>query len=158
MNALEVYVLCGSRSSSVARRFLQAIATERQPVAEDFPFPEFSERPERTFSDPMELIELLESRPNDAYSIYWNVEDTSYCEQAMLFFTEDGGMIAGIGGPSKSVAETLTLIGAEVGGDYGYVSSGSCPPSTIPEFKKICEESTLDNLFEGEIRPPRQTM
>jgi len=153
-DALEVYVLCGQRSSITAQRFLNAFAEHRRPVAEDFPFPEFADDPVHTYHDANELVELLETRPNEPYSIYWNVERGSLGEQVMLFFTSDGEMIAGIGGPLKPVEETLAAVASVVDGAFGYVTSGSCPPATTKEFKAICEQSTLPNLFSGKLRSP----
>lgn len=155
VNDLEVYVLCGARTSAVARRFLDTFAEKRVPVAEDFPFPEFANEPEYTFLDPNEVITLLESRRHDSYAIYWNVESGLGGEQVMLFFTEDGGMIAGIGGPTDSWEATLLAISTVVGGKYGYVTSGSCPPATSKEFKAICRQSTLASLVNGELQLPR---
>lgn len=152
MNAVEVYVLCSARTSAVAHRFLDTFAGQRMPVAEDFPFPEFSDEPECILLDANELIDLLESRRHEPYAIYWNLEGRPSGEQAMLFFTEDGGMIAGIGGHVESVAGAFTAISAVVNGKYGYVTDGTCPPATIEEFKAICEQSTLTNLFEGKLR------
>lgn len=155
MNAFEVYVLCGARTSAVARRFLDTFAEKRVSVAEDFPFPEFADEPEYTFLDPNDVIALLESRRVDSYAIYWNVEGGLWGEQVMLFFTEDGGMIAGIGGPILSAEAVFAAVSNVVDGKFGYITSGSCPPATREEFKYLCERSTLAALVNGELQPPR---
>lgn len=152
MDAAEIYVLCGARTSAVAHRFLDTFAERRMPAAEDFPFPEFSDEPEDILLNTNELIDLLESRSHEPYAIYWDLEGRPAGEQVMLFFTEDGGMIAGIGGHVESVADALITMSAVVNGKYGYVTNGTCPPATIEEFKAICEQSTLTNLFEGKLR------
>lgn len=153
MDAREVYVLCEARSADAANRFLGAFAERRGPVAADFPFPAFADEPDCVFDTPDEVIAKLEKSVNEPYAIYWNIHGgEGVAEQAMLFFTADGGMIAGLGGLRQSVEETMIAIRLIVDGKYGYVTSGSCPPISIEEFKSLCEKSTLANLFEGRFR------
>jgi hypothetical protein len=152
MDDIEVYVLCGDRSLSTARRFLEQFAPKRSSAAADFPFPQYSDHALRTYSDPDELIEILESRAHQPYSFYWNGEGESAVRQVMLFFTEDGGMIAGVSGPIEAVEDALVEISEVVGGRYGYITNEAPPPDTVTGFKAICEQSTLPNIYEGRVR------
>ncbi|MEO8498208.1 MAG: hypothetical protein ABI614_24345 [Planctomycetota bacterium] len=154
MDPTEVYVLCESRSADLAERFLNACLPERTPGADDFPFPEFVDEPSDTFDTPEELMRRLEKDKNASYSIYWNATSNDGPRQAMLFYTEDGAMIAGIGGPNSGLDETLACVAKQVNGRFGYITSGSCPPETIEAFIGICRESTLVNVFEGHLRNP----
>ena len=159
MDAREVYVLIETRSADMANRFLRAFAEHRNPVATDFPFPEFADDPECVFDTPDDVITQLERRVNEPYAIYWNIHGVGrVAEQAMLFFMVDGGMIAGLGGLRQSVEETLIAIRCVVDGEYGYVTSGSCPPTSVEAFKSLCEKSTLANLFEGRLRSSKSVI
>lgn len=157
MDPFEIYVLCSERSAAMAGRFLADFAINRIQVATDFPFPEFIEEPRIVFTDPNELIRQLETESSESYSIYWNVE-RGVADQVMLFFTEDGGMIAGLGGPKIPAEVAFSAMQKTVNGKYGYVTSGSSPPTSIDAFVSLCERSTLVNLFDGEVRSPNRTM
>ena len=156
MDATEVYVLCDSRSANIAMRFLNACLPSRRQLAEEYPFPEFVDDPVQTFQTPEDLMQRLEQDENESYSIYWDAENADGPRQAMLFYTEDGAMIAGVGGPESSLDKTIAFIAEQVRGRFGFVTSGSCPPETVDEFKRICGESTLVNLYEWQLRnsPP----
>jgi len=124
----------------------------RTPVADEYPFPEYVDNPSDMFRIPEELVQRLEINEQEGYSIYWdsNLEDGP--RQAMLFYTEDGAMIAGIGGPNAELNETLENVAKLVKGRYGFITSGSCTPEIREAFINICRESTLVNLFEGQLR------
>jgi hypothetical protein len=157
MDPFEIYVLCGERSAAVAGRFLAEFAPKRISVATDFPFPEFVDEPRIVFAEPNELIRQLEIETSESYSIYWNVE-RGVADQVMLFFTDDGGMIVGLGGPQIPAKIAFPAIQKIVNGKYGYVTNGCSPPSSIDEFVSLCERSTLVNLFDGDVRVPNRTM
>ncbi len=156
MDPTEIYVLCESRSAELAKRFLDSCLPTRTPVADEYPFPEYVDEPSDTFQTPNELMRRLESDKHESYSIYWDAASNNGPRQAMLFYTEDGAMIAGIGGPSVSLGETLSCVAKQVNGRFGFITSGSCPPETSEAFIAICRESTLANIFEGQLRVSSQ--
>jgi hypothetical protein len=147
---VEIYVLSCKRSSEIASRFLDELAPERYPVAIDFPFPEFSDKPEIIFGKPEDLIRHLEVEVGESYSIYWNVR-RGIAALVMVFFLKDGGMIVGLGGPMVPAEQGFSSMQRTVQGRFGYITSGSCPPSTKEEFISICRGSTLLNLCDGRI-------
>jgi hypothetical protein len=153
VDALEIYVLSNKRSAEIALTFLEEFGPHRTPVACDFPFPEFVDEPTIVFNEPSELIRRLEQENGESYSIYWNV-DQGIADQVMLFFTADGEMIVGLGGPHVSIEAAFAAMQKIVSGRFGYVTSGTCPPSSKEEFVSLCERSTLTNLFDGKIRTP----
>lgn len=152
MEPLEFYVLCESRSTELAKRFLDTFLPFRIPVAEDFPFPQYEDDSKAIFQTPEELMKCLEENKDEGYSFYWNSQCESGPDQAMLFYTEDGAMIVGLSGVNLAPADTLKKISKQVEGRYGYFTIESCPPNTRDEFIEICRESTLTNLFDGWIR------
>lgn len=152
MDATEIYVLCRSRSKAVASRFLNAFGTSRKQVAEEYPYPEFADEPETTYMNPSDLIERLENDHDSSYSVYWDCHSEDEPDQVMIFFTSEGRMIVGIGGPTGSIESELEKIATLVGGEYGYVTSGSCPPDSRDEFVKIATASTLPCVVQGQLR------
>ena len=121
----------------------------------EYPYPEFDNTPTDVFATPDELIRRLEKDTSQGYSIYWNVAGSDRPEQAMLFFTTDGAMIAGLGGPRTAPADALSEMQQVVNGEFGYVTSGTCPPQSTEEFISLCKHSTLPHLYHGELRSPR---
>ena len=97
MDATEIYVLCNSRSANLASRFLNECLRDRRQIADEYPFPEFVDDPVKTFQTPEDLMQRLEQDEHESYSIYWDAKRADGPRQAMLFYTEDGAMIAGIG-------------------------------------------------------------
>lgn len=154
MNPVEIYVLCHERSAMLAEKFLEEVAPTRSPISEDYPFPEFVDRPKSVYSDPKQLIQRLEEDHSESYAIYWNVKD-GISDQVMIFFTTDGGMIVGLGGPRVSADVAFMMLRRLVQGKHGYVTTSSCPPALAAELRGLCEKSTLTNLFEGVIRPAK---
>ncbi len=152
MDPTEIYVLCESRSAQLAKCFLDVCLPSRNPLADEYPFPEYVDEPSDTFQTSEELMRRLEKDEHESYSIYWDAASNDGNRQAMLFYTEDGAMIAGIGGPNVGLDETLLYVAKQVNGRFGYITSGSCPPETIEAFIDICRKSTLTNLFEGQLR------
>jgi hypothetical protein len=152
MDATEIYVLCSSRSKAVADTFLDRFGRSRTQIAEDYPYPEFADEPEITYETPSELIGRLEKDRDSSYSLYWDCRSEDEPDQVMLFFTSEGRMIVGIGGPKGSIESELEKIATLVGGEYGYVTSGSCPPDSSDEFIEIATSSTLPCLIEGRMR------
>ena len=149
MSSTEIYVGCGVRSKAIANRFLEGYAPNRSPVADEYPFPEFVDNPEIVYKTESELISRLISEPSCSYSIYWDCDGGP--EQVMLFFTADGHMIAGVGGPSSSFGNQLSKICDLVEGRFGYVTEGNCPPESFRDFECLCRKSSLPCIVDGKL-------
>jgi hypothetical protein len=149
MSSTEIYVSCGVRSKAIAKRFLDGYAPNRSAVADEYPFPEFADVPESVYKTESEIIDRLVSEPSCSYSIYWDCEGSS--EQVMLFFTADGHMIAGVGGPTSSFGKTLSKICDLVEGRFGYVTEGNCPPESFRDFELLCRKSSLPCIVDGKL-------
>ena len=151
MEIREIYVLCKERSEKLAIDFLNKLLPEREAVAENYPYPEYSDDPKYIYDDSEELIKVLERNENESYSLYWNDSSDGEVKSAMIFFTEDGGMIAGITIPYDDGDAWLSKLSDIVGGKYGYVSFDSPPPETRVEFIACCEKSDQIRLVGGEV-------
>lgn len=152
MDAIEIYVLCGSRSKRLADVFLDAYLPHRTCVASEFPYPEYSNNPKFIFSAPDKLLEQLETDPGQSYSLYWDSNNSGEISQAMLFYTIDGAMIAGLAGTIQSPGNAILNLASVVNGRYGYMTSEECPPDTKADFIETCRNSTQICLFDGDLR------
>jgi hypothetical protein len=150
---VELYVLAASRNSRTARAFLDRFPPNRRPAAEDFPFPEFSDCPDHVYQTPEGVMERLEHAVAEPYAIYWYGEGAGYADQAMLFFTRDAAMIVGLVLPDDALGAAFLDVSGVVGGRFGFITGESAPPETQGEFVRICRESTLTALVDGEVRP-----
>jgi hypothetical protein len=153
MDRLEVYVLCESRSRACAEPFLNAFLPQRSPAAEDYPFPQYTDQPEVVYQTPDEVMQRMETEPDARYSLYWRNQTAEEPEMAMLFYTRDGAMIAGLVVSEPAVGPTLQAMSRQVQGRFGYITLESSPPETRDEFISLCRDSTEINLFAGDLRP-----
>lgn len=149
---VEVYVLCEVRSKGIGTAFLDTFLPRRNSVAEEFPFPEFRDPPQKVYHSAEEVMDRLEREPNRGYSLYWNSDENRPARQAMLFFTCDGAMIAGLVVPGDEGCDALVKIAKSVGGHYGFLTTENPPPVTSVGFMELCHKSTLCALVDGRLR------
>lgn len=149
MDSLEYYVLCNERSLPAAEKFLDYFLPDRKTISDEFPFPEFVDSPTIVFKNVRDLIRRLVKEPDESYSIYWEPYDQSNNRQAMLFFTTDGQLIAGVADANKNPGKFLKEIADQVGGRFGYFTLDSNPPESAAEFKQLCRNSTENSLIDG---------
>jgi hypothetical protein len=149
----EAYVLCGDRSLETALRFLNAFLPRRRSVSTEFPFPELSQFPTVTYSRIEDALRYVVDHPHESYALSWNAESVKNVHaNAMLFFTVDGGMIAGLATSKPDPVEVLLSIAEVVQGKFGYITSENRPPDDRETFLKICQEATAPALVNGVIR------
>ena len=96
VDLLDLYALAGERSHEVVRRFRDRWLTSFEPSAAEYEFPQYSDRPGAVYSSPWELIDRLVAAPDQPHSLYWRNRRSAHELHAMLFFTTDGGLIAGL--------------------------------------------------------------
>ena len=151
METIEVYVLCKKRSQSLAVEFLDRFLPVRKASSTHYPFPEHSDNPEYVYDDSEALFKALEEHTEASYSVYWDNEVDGDVKNAMIFFTEDGGMVAGLAVACEAAGHWLIEVSEVVGGVYGYVSFDSPPPETQEAFVFHCKNSDQVKLIEGEL-------
>ena len=147
----EVYVDCAARTVEMAKRFLDRFLPSRSQTSEDYVYPELSDDSKCIFSNVDELIEKLVAEPSEGYGIYWDREGDGDPFQAMLFFTEDGGLIAGLATKSPNTADVLQSLSEAVGGRFGVAVHEEPPPDLMSEFIQKCRLSTTARLVDGAI-------
>lgn len=153
----EVYVLCGARSAQLAQKFLDVFLPCRKPLSFDYPYPQYSDYPTIVFENPVDVMNRLESDLTERYSLYWGELDIKTHTQSMLFFTNDGGMIAGVATYDSDLVNVLRRLSDLVGGRFGYLSFESPPPHTCHEFIAMCRVTDSPALVDGRIREETQS-
>jgi hypothetical protein len=117
---VDLYVLCPEASVALAHRFLDAWAADRRPASDD--------------------DQRLRALPAAPVAMYWRVERAERdarapeAEHVMLFFTDDGAMIAGLSvagwdRPRAELEPLLVRLAGTVGARHGYVTAEEPPVS-----------------------------
>ena len=151
MNMIELYILCGDRSLEIACKFLDKFTPDRKALAKDYYFPQYSDEPTYILKNDIDIIKMLTSFTNEPYSLYW-AGHNGCIDESMLFFTKDGGMIAGVViDYSMATKDFFIEFFNCVLGKFGYIDFECDPPDFTHEFIKKCEDSTLIKLINGEV-------
>lgn len=67
----------------------------------------------------------------------------------MLFFTRDGGMIAGLAARGVEPGMLLRELAERVGGEFGVAVFEEPPPDTSSAFRSLCRGASTARLVEG---------
>lgn len=152
MDEVEVYMLCRAREKGAAVAFLDKFLPRRHSSADEFLFPELSDSTQEVYRSPEEVMERLELESNQSYALYWDSDEAGARRQAMLFFTSDGEMIAGLVVPAVAASKALVELAEVVGGQFGFLTTENPPPETSAQFIDLCRASTLTALVDGRVR------
>ena len=139
----DLYALAGERSPETVTRFRDRWLTDAEPSADEYEFPLHSDRPDAVYSSPWQLIDRLLAIPQQRHSIYWTNRDPGDLRNAMLFFTTDGGLIAGLTVETDEPSRASTMLrqlAESLGARYGYAACEEPPPDTTSEFKARARE------------------
>jgi hypothetical protein len=104
----------------------------------DYVFPQYSDRPDAVYGSPWQLIDRLLAEPTQPHSLYWRNPRLGHVLHAMLFFTTDGGLIAGLTVATEDpdlAARTLRQLARSVDARYGYATWEQPAPDTAFEFE-----------------------
>lgn len=151
----DLYALCASRTTELAGAFRTRWATGLQEAAVDYYLPQYAERPEIVFGHADQLISVLtENRKTEPHAVYWTNTDgpVSAIRSAMLFFTTDCGMIAGLSLAARDstlVSIYLRQLAESVGARYAYVTSEDPPPETQSDFLNAAKACAGPRLVDG---------
>src|SRR5207245_1555327 len=107
------------------------------PCTAEFPVPELSDCPTKSFYSVSDILNYLETHETERYGLYFgNKAVNAEIETGMLFFTEDGGMILGLGMFSgllvgrnkKKFREYIEPLQDFAGTEHIWVTSEQRPP------------------------------
>jgi hypothetical protein len=136
--SLDLYALAGERSHRVMRRFRDRWLTGFEESADEYEFPQYAVRPDAVYGSPWQLIDRLLAEPTQPHSLYWRNPRPGHVLHAMLFFTTDGGLIAGLTVTTEDpglTATTLRRLAKSVDARYGYSAWEQPPPDSASEFE-----------------------
>src|SRR5262249_27578188 len=142
----DLYVLAGARSREVVERFRERWLAGFEESEVDYVFPQFADEPEAVYASPWDLINRLLAEPNQPRSFYWRNPRPGHVLHAMLFFTTDGGLIAGLTVDTDDpvvAGTTLRHLAESIDGRYGYAKWEQPPPDTASEFKTEARTSKM---------------
>lgn len=153
----EVYVECASRTIGAAEHFLSALLPHRSEAAEEYPYPELSDAPKEEFADAESLMVRLQEDTEEPYGIYWHRIGPGIPLMGMLFYTSDGGLIAGAVTTETNAPRLLETVAACVEGRFGYVTTEERPPDLLTEFRERCIRAEGTRLIDGLLHSPGRT-
>lgn len=151
MDEREIYVLCNKRNRDEALQILDHFIPQRRELAEDYPFPRFTEAPDKVFYNTKEIMKQLETHPDEEYALYWENSAEEVPRQSILVYTEDGALVVGFVVPENVEEEWLKKIALFTEGKYGFSAFEEYPPSTIPEFIARVKRDPFLRLDEGKL-------
>ena len=155
MILLDVYVLCPRRDLKTVARFRERWLDSMTEAADGYDFPGFPEPLEATYASPWELCERLVREPARPYAIYWTAGTEATLVAAMLFFTSDGGLIAGLSVPDTEagvIERALKDLAASVGGRFGMTLWEEPPAERAADFVAAARAAKGPRLVDGEVR------
>ena len=99
----------------------------------------------------MDVVSRLQYDRDQTYNLYWNRVGDGQPHQAMLFFTVDGALIAGVAVPEWDTAGVLAELAGTLGAKYGLVLGECLPPDTADGFVQMCLDGQMERLADGKL-------
>jgi hypothetical protein len=144
MFPFDLYVLSGSRKQETVDAFLVTYAGHMEEAAAEYPFPQYADHYDKVYHDIGSLVTALLGNPRMSYSLYFNSRNHGDpIQSAMLFFTTDGHLIAGLTvtcGQDQLDGYLQRLVNC-VAGEWGYAVVETPPPLSKAEFVAEAERS-----------------
>lgn len=147
----EVRVLCQERTVPAAITFLDRFLPNRNEARSQYNIPEFSESPTATYYDAIAVIDYLAENSSSTYSLYWDNQSSIQPFLAMLHFTEDGAMFAGLIVDQDSEDAFLDEMAKVTHSEYGCVLGVAPPPESAAQFIQLCREADSRHIIGGII-------
>lgn len=133
----DLYALAPERTEAAAGRFRAAWLDHFAETADEYEVPRHSDAPDAVYTSADDLIRLLVAHPALEQAIYWTNTRDGLVRTGMLFFTADGGLIAGLSIADEDPAtgrQLLTRLAGSIGARHGYATFEQPPSATTAEF------------------------
>jgi hypothetical protein len=98
-----------------------------------------------------DLLARLEEALLEPYGLHWDNDADGEPFGCMLFFSADGGLVAGVAVRDENGATWLKNVAAVVDGKFGYVTSEEPPPDTAASFVERCRSAHVTRLVDGQV-------
>jgi len=144
----DCYVLCGGskRTPAFARSFLDYFVPHRAETCEEYDFwlpDQLGSVATAEFTSADEAVAYMCAQSASKYAVYWRNASESTLRFAMLFFLEDGSLIAGLscyssrnGGLEEQYFKQLQDF---CGSDVGYITYEAPPAMNTVEFLQLAK-------------------
>lgn len=149
----DVYVLARGRTRESVDRFTREWLQGFEPAAEEYELPQFAQDPVAVYHVADELIDVLLKRLDEPYAIYWSNTGEGEVRTAVLAFTADGALIAGlhVDGGRDDAVRYLERLAKTVDGRFGYLTGEEPPPDTATELVELVR-AARPALVDGVVR------
>lgn len=144
---IDSYYLVDTRKLEIVYDFFSKyFPSGLKDLAIDYPFPEFSDSPEKIFHSVRELLLHLEDNLGYEYTIYFdNTDKSATIKQIILQYTDDGKIIFGvsiIGNDPSSIQqiEIIKEIKNYLNSKDACATVEEIPPINSSEFVEFCDE------------------
>jgi hypothetical protein len=101
----------------------------------DFRFPQYSNQPMTILAVAQDAIRYCLDHPSEAQSVYFRNLGNGPAH-AMLFFTEDRGLILGLSVEEGEADDIFRRLRDHSGSELGYVTFEEPPPATVGKFRQ----------------------
>ena len=154
----DLYALCPERTEAHAQRFLAEWAPNRVAAADEYCIPQFSDRPIHVFAEAEDVIRFLVVNTSETQAVYWQSGRNDDVEHVMLFFTSDGGMVAGLSiadtRAPEEVSPVFFRLARSVGAHYGYLTSEQAPEYESQDaFRAECARREIALIAGAKVEP-----
>ncbi|VTS07682.1 hypothetical protein [Tuwongella immobilis] len=144
MFPIDVYVLSSQRDMETVAVFANKYLGGLVEAAENYPVPQYADAHHVVYNDIISFVKAAIRNPTLRYSLYFRnpVPDT-HIHTAMLFFTQDGHLVAGLRlvNGQDHVGFYLNQIADCVNGECGYATVEAPPPLSREGFLTESEQS-----------------
>src|SRR5918997_6361937 len=139
----DVYVLASGRTRETVEQFTHEWLRGFRPTADDYELPQYATDPIVMYDSAEGLIDVLLKRPDEPHGIYWENTGEGPVATAMLFFTTDGKIIAGltVSGDQNTALKYLERLAKTVDARFGYITGEEPPPDTAAEFVDLARRA-----------------
>ena len=151
---IDSYYLVDSRKSTIIYDFLDAFSVDKKSLADDYPIPQYSDKPEKVFQSDSDLMSYLEDYVKCQYLIYWeNANSKSEIKQFTLQYTDDQKMIIGVSiigndPRSQKSVQLFRLIKNYLTSQNACITIEEAPPANSIEFVSFCNERYVPVLLD----------
>jgi hypothetical protein len=148
---LDQYFSVYNRSSNLAKSFLTKYLPESEDNTKEYIIEEQNDCPRQSFENINSVLAYLELNPNCEYTFYLHsLNKESIIQHAMLFYTNDGGIIYGVSILGRYPEERESLMVYKdlkkfLDSKIGCITSEEPAPNNLTEFLTFAKERFCPN-------------
>ena len=144
---IDIYVLAPNRTRETIDKFMRKFSPNKEPNAEDYPVPQFSDGPQFVLKTAEEVIAHCCAHPEVSYDLTFRNVDAGDPHIVGVYFLSDGSLVLGVSVASDCQAEWdrwLEEMKAVTGAEHGYWITEEIPEDTAELV--ILRSNQMDEL------------